>query len=68
MSEQDETRKFEIQLFRHHTWQNTKWGGNDREEILQRGRDIAKSCNSSFDIKRVRVIEVLLDLDCKDAK
>jgi hypothetical protein len=61
--------KYLIQLFHPSgggpvgSWHNTNFGGDDKDEVLKRAEEISKVPNRPF--SKVRVTEVLLELDCQ---
>jgi hypothetical protein len=45
------------------SWHNTNWGGDDNLAVQLRVNDISERNNGKF--TKIRVLEVLLELDCK---
>ena len=62
--------KFIIQIFVPSdgvgNWRNTNWGGDDSLAVQLRANEIAASWTPDRIYTRVRVCEVLLELDCKE--
>ena len=64
--------KYLLQLFRQNHWSNTAWGGDDKDIVIQRAKDIVKDIeNGKWNISKppptmVRVTELLIELEVKD--
>ena len=46
-------QKYRIQIFLSGSWDDTAWGGNDKNAAISRAKDISE--NNSWDISKVRV-------------
>lgn len=62
--------KYLIQIFSvDNSWHNTAWGGDDKDVALERVIAISKSKRgNSLTFSRVRVVEVLADIEMEWVK
>ena len=55
--------RYEIEIWRDGNWRITAWGGDDLPTVRLRAKDIAENAHPSNKILKVRIVEVLLELD-----
>lgn len=66
--------KYLLQIFRPSSpgsnvgsWENTNWGSDDLQKVMDTADRVAESAHNKMGITRVRVVEVLKELEVKSA-